>query len=126
MGRLFLVLIVASFIIAINPTLRSMAQPYVQPALDPLYEWTARNDVKEYYRELEAMHGSGRALPTKETFTDFLLRRYSTESSTLDPWGNPYFLRVRRNAYVVGSAGRDQEPGTTDDVLSPELNTRRR
>lgn len=126
MGRLFLALIVASFIVAINPTLRSMAQPYFQPVLDPLYEWTARNDVKEYIQELSALESTGRPLPTKDTFTEFLLRRYSTESSTLDPWGTPYFLNVKRNTYVVGSAGRDMERGTADDVLSPELKVARR
>lgn len=118
MGRLLLILVVVLLAVAINPTLRGRAQPYVQPALNPVYEWSARSRVKEIARMLEADRTGGRDLPAAAEIPDYLRRRFSTADGHLDPWGTAYYLRPGRREATVGSAGRDRTPGTADDLTA--------
>lgn len=118
MLRFGLVALVVAFVVAINPTLREKALPYLQPALDPAYEWLAQGRLEDITKQMEAQAAVGQPLPTGETLDDFLRERYSNEDAARDPWGTPYFLRESRDRVIAGSAGRDGEVGTEDDILS--------
>ena len=124
MGRLLLLLLVVAFVVAINPSLRAKAAPYVQPALDPLYAWSAKGKVQDIAQALEGERTAGRAVPGPREFEDFLRRHYVEADAHLDPWGTPYFLKRERGAVRVGSAGTDRRPHTADDLLSPPVATR--
>lgn len=116
MGRLLLILLLVAGAVAINPTLRTHAQPYVQPALDPVYEWSTRSRLGEINRLLEADRAMGRSLPTSDEFSDYLRQQFLTGDGHLDSWGTPFYLRDGRRETTIGSAGRDGEPRTADDL----------
>jgi hypothetical protein len=118
MGRLLLVILVAAAALA-SPDVRAWLQPHVQPALDPVYEWSTRSRVSEIARVLNTEKASGRAVPDAKAIQGFLETRFPGGGS-LDPWGTPYYLRTeRRRGQFVGSAGRDLVPGTADDIRKP-------
>ena len=118
MGRVLFVLVIAAAALA-SPAIRARAQPLVQPALDPVYEWSTRSKVSEIVRMLKTEKAAGRSFPEPRAFTGFLEKRYPGGGS-LDPWGTPYYLKTeRRGGTWVGSAGRDATPGTADDIRQP-------
>lgn len=118
MGRVLLVILVAAAALA-SPTVRAKLRPHVQPALDPVYEWSTRSKVSEIVRVLNTEKASGRGIPEADAFVGFLNQRYPGGGS-LDPWGAPYYLKnERRTGLVVGSAGRDGTPGNADDIRMP-------
>lgn len=118
MGRFLLAILVAAALLT-NATVRRYIQPYAHFALDPVYEWSTHDRVKEIARMIQTEVSSGRETPTGRTFGAFLEQRYpADEHPELDPWGEPYMLRSDHGALVVVSAGRDQEPDTPDDILS--------
>jgi len=118
MGRFLLVLVVAAAALA-SPAVRARIQPYVQPALDPVYEWSARSKLKEVARMIGTERASGRGVPAPREFTRFMERRYRGADGTLDPWGSPYYLEAGRGGTVIGSPGRDRTRGTADDIVEP-------
>lgn len=117
MGRIFWGIVVALVLLA-TPGVRQWLAPYVQPALDPVYEWTARSRVQEISRFLQTRAATGKQLPAPKGFAGFLDDQ-SGKDASLDPWGSPYYLKRERTALSVGSAGRDRQPGTADDILAP-------
>lgn len=117
MGRVLLVLLIAAAALA-SPDVRGRLKPHVQPALDPVYEWSARSKVREIVRMIQTERAAGRAAPTPKTFTDFLEKQYPG-AGALDPWGSPFYLRKGRAETVVGSPGKDGARGTADDILEP-------
>lgn len=120
MGKILLfLLIVAAAIVTIDP-LRERARPHVQFAFDPFYEWSTRNrvdEIKDMVREEDQL---GRPIPTPRQFSDFLEGRDTQRNAAMDPWGTPFYLVTTRKGFRVGSAGRDMERGTADDILSVE------
>ncbi len=46
-------------------------------------------------------------------------RKLSSEARTDDPWGGRFRVACSADGIVVVSPGRDQKPGTADDVLVP-------
>lgn len=116
MGRYLFGLAAAAALIA-TPQGRGWVVPRVQPALDVPYEWHTRQRVREIAQLLEARAGAGRPLPTPRDFPSFLNGHYYKESAHLDSWGTPLFLKRERRQLSVGSAGRDRERGTEDDIL---------
>lgn len=118
MGRVLWGLIVAAVLLA-TPGVRQWLEPYAQPLLDPVYEWSTRSRVEEISRLLQARTAGGHVLPTPRAFSDFLRAEYRRDADAVDAWGTPYYLRAERLQTVVGSAGRDREPGTADDILTP-------
>jgi hypothetical protein len=124
MSRIFGLLLLLIITVLLVPPIRQRARPYMQPALDPVYEWSAKNRVKtlvELMREEEML---GRHVPTAREFSAFVENRDSQRDASLDPWGNPYYLRMLRKGYYVGSSGRDQIPGTPDDIVSKTITRR--
>ena len=120
MGKILLfLLVVAAAIVMIDP-LRERVRPHVQFAFDPFYEWSTRNrvdEIKDMVREEDQL---GRPIPSPRHFSEFLEERDMQHNAALDPWGTPYYLVKTRKGFRVGSAGRDMERGTTDDIVSVE------
>lgn len=119
MGRIVFVLLV--FATVINPELRARVQPHVQWMLDPVFEWSARSRVHEISRALEAESSLGRPIPTSSTLPAFLRRHYKRDDATVDPWNVHFYLARDTWTVRVASAGRDQQPFTADDILSPPV-----
>ena len=118
-----LLLLLLMTVLLVEPV-RERARPYLQPALDPVYEWSAKNRVKTLVKYVEEEEILGRPIPTARSFPDFIEDRDVQKDASKDPWGNPYYLRVLRRGYYVGSPGRDQVAGTPDDVVSVTIQRR--
>lgn len=118
MGRVLLVLVLAAAALA-SPVVRARVQPYAQPALDPVYEWSTKSRLQEIARMIQTDRAAGRPTPTPKEFPEFMERRYPGEGGAEDPWGVPYYLKKERAGLAVGSAGRDGVRGTADDLLEP-------
>jgi hypothetical protein len=86
-----------------------------------VYEWNARtrvNDIRDVVKRAEA---TGRPVPTGEAFATFVDSEDMQEDASVDPWGTPYYIILAPTTFQVGSAGKDREPGTSDDILcNPE------
>lgn len=124
MSKLLGILLLLIGAVVLVPQLRARAMPHVQPALNPFYEWSARNRVNEIVGILHEEETLGRPIPAPAGFADFVARRNFKKDAAQDPWGTPFYLRVTRKAYFVGSAGRDRLPNTPDDIVSePQLRT---
>jgi hypothetical protein len=118
-----LLLILILTVLLVRP-IRERARPYIQPALDPVYEWSARNRVHTLLNLMREEETLGHALPTPDRFAQFIEFRDFQKDASKDPWGNPYYLRLQRRGYFVGSAGRDQVPNTPDDIVSETVSRR--
>lgn len=119
MGRILLLLLFAAIVAVVFRPARERIQPHVQFALDPMYEWSARNRVVQLKNMLDEEKQMGRPLPRPGEFLSFVGRRDPSQGGGIDPWGNPYYMNATSSTYQVGSAGRDGIPRTADDILSP-------
>ena len=129
MSKLFSLLLLVVGAVVLVPSLRARAVPHVQPAIDPFYEWSARNRVKEIVGVLRQQTTLGRQLPSSRDLPAFLESHDTRQGAGTDPWGTPFFLRSTRTTFMVASAGRDRTPNTPDDILSapqPRTGTSRR
>ena len=113
----FLLLLAAAIVMV--PQLRQRAMPHMQPALNPFYEWSARNRVNEIVALVHEEETLGRPIPNARDFAAFVETRDYQKDAGLDPWGTPFYLHLTRKTYLVGSAGRDRQPNTADDIVSP-------
>ncbi len=121
MSRIFWILVLLIGAVVFVKPLRERASPHVEFALNPLYEWEAKNRVNSVYRVLERARAEGNPLPRPRDFQDFLTEREGA-GAALDPWGTPYFLVRERKNFRVSSAGADRLPNTADDIHStPEV-----
>jgi hypothetical protein len=117
-ARIFWLLVAAAAVVALVPPVRERVWPRLQPALNPVYEWNARtrvNDIRDVVKRADA---TGRNIPTGTAFAQFVDSEDMQEDASLDPWGTPYYILLDRATFQVGSAGKDREPGTADDILS--------
>lgn len=117
MSRTFWILVLLLGAVVFVKPLRERARPHVEFALNPLYEWEAKNRVNSIYRVLERARAEGNPLPRPKDFQDFLTEREGA-GAALDPWGTPYFLVPGRRSFRVSSAGADRLPNTADDIHS--------
>jgi hypothetical protein len=124
MSRIVGLLLILLLTILLVPPIRQRAMPYVQPVLDPVYEWSARNRVKTLLNLVHEEEELGHPIPTPDRFAQFVEFRDFQKDASKDPWGTPYYLRLNRSSYYVGCAGRDRTPGTTDDILSVTISRR--
>ena len=118
MSRIVGLIILLMLTVLLVPPIRTRARPYMQPALDPVYEWSARNRVKNLLNLLQEQEILGKGLPAPRDFSHFVEQRDFQKDASLDPWGQPYYLRMTRRSYSVGSSGRDQVMNTADDIVS--------
>jgi hypothetical protein len=116
--KLFLVLLVAVAAVVMVPALRAKAWPKVQPALNPLYEWSAKNRVNEIRDLVKRADAQGHTIPAGDAFARFVDNEDMQQNASQDPWGNAYYIVFSGSTFQVGSAGKDREPGTADDILS--------
>jgi hypothetical protein len=117
-ARIFWLLVAAAAVVALVPPVRERVWPKLQPALNPVYEWNARtrvNDIRDVVKRADA---TGRNIPTGTAFAQFVDSEDMQEDASLDPWGTPYYILLDRATFQVGSAGKDMQPGTEDDILS--------
>lgn len=117
--KIFLFLILALLVVVISPPLRNRAEPIVRPALNPLYEWNTRNQVKGLHDDLVSDQILGRPIPTPRTFISWVEDKHPGQRAAHDAWGNPLFLATTRTTFQVGSLGKDGVRGSADDILGP-------
>ena len=117
-SKLFWALVLAVAVVVLVPSLRAKVWPKVQPAFDPLYEWNAKNEVHGLRDMVKRADATGRTVPTDERFSSFVNSEAMQEDASIDPWGTPFYITVSGNTFQVGSAGKDREPGTADDIVS--------
>ena len=120
MGKILLLIVVLVGAVVMVPDLREAARPHVQFAFDPFYEWSTRNRVSEISKLVKRADQMGRRIPAPGEFSAFIDREDFQENASLDPWGTPYYLVRTRGGYQVGSAGKDRQSGTADDIVSAE------
>lgn len=108
-----------------SPTARAWVRPYLDPILDPTYEWSVRSRVSEIARKIETEQAADRRVPLPGPIDDFVSRHYRQKDSNLDPWGVSFHLVRTSEGLRVASAGRDRQIHTADDVLSPPVTVRR-
>ncbi|HSU15708.1 type II secretion system protein GspG [Longimicrobium sp.] len=116
--KLFLLLLVGVAAVVMVPQLRARVWPKVQPALNPLYEWSAKNRVNEIRELVKRADAQGHTVPPGNGFAHFVDSEDLTENASQDPWGNPYYIVFSGTTFQIGSAGKDREAGTADDILS--------
>lgn len=90
--------------------------PHVKRGLDPVYRWSAVQEMRRIARELRQRELSFVALPHPREFQKFLEKQHYTGRKGLDPWGSPYYLILKRDSIIVGSPGPDLKRGTEDDI----------
>ena len=120
MSKVFWLILVLVAVVVLVPPVRERAKPHLSFAMDPLNEWTAKNRVSEISNLVKRADATGRALPTADDFSRFVDIEDMKQNASIDPWGTPYYLVATRRTYQVGSAGKDREVGTADDILSDE------
>lgn len=119
MGRIFFFLILVAS--ATNAGFRERVTPYVQWAIDPLYEYSARWRLDEIAEVIAYDVEMGSPLPTTATLTGYLAENGYDGDSAYDPWGEPLYLEREAGSIRVVSAGADLTPGTEDDVHSDRV-----
>lgn len=129
MKRLFIGLFLLSALVATQPVLRAEVGSRVEPIvtrsgfdvpspsslLDPLFRWSARNELRSLRRQLEQVQRTGGRLPKPLEFGRYMRSTLMASSGT-DPWSTPYHLVIDRRGARVVSAGPDRELGTADDL----------
>ena len=118
MGRPWLWLLLAGALVA-TPRVRAQLAPHVEPVLHPVYEWSTRSRVQEFARFLQTRTTAGGPLPKPREIGAVLEEKYKRDDASLDPWGTPYYLAREGKQTVIGSAGRDRQEGTEDDIRVP-------
>jgi hypothetical protein len=121
MSRIFLLILCLIAAVVLVPSLRERARPHMQPVLDPMYEWSAKNRVKEIANLVKRADAMGRNLPAPGDFPGFVENEDTRANASIDPWGSQYYVVTSGSAFRVGSPGRDRVVNTTDDILSAEL-----
>jgi hypothetical protein len=90
--------------------------PEIRRGIDPVYRWSAVQEMRQIARELRQRELSFLPLPQPREFQKFLERQHYGGKNGLDPWDTPYMLVLKRDSIVVISAGPDRERNTTDDI----------
>lgn len=125
MGRLTILLLLLLIAAVVNPTLRAQAAPYAQPhverALSPFYQWQVRHRLGEIARAIQESVARGMELPNSGELSRFLQSYYGDDTANLDPWGMPFFVSRDGLGIRVVSAGRDGAIGTIDDMFSVRI-----
>lgn len=117
----FLVLLVAA-VVFVKPV-RERARPHLESAMNPLYTWTERNEVKELQRLLAREQATLGTIPKAAEFQKWIASKQG-EAAGLDSWGQPYYLTLTRRTYLVGSPGPDRTRNTPDDIRTEPVQRR--
>jgi len=117
-SKIFWLLVAAVLVVVLVPPVRAKVWPKVQPALNPVYEWSARNRVDELRGVVKRADAIGHTVPTGQAFAQFVESEDMQEDASIDPWGSTYYIVVSGQTFQVGSPGKDRVAGTEDDILS--------
>jgi hypothetical protein len=117
-AKIFWLLVAAVAVVVLVPPVREKVWPKVQPALNPVYQWSARNRVNQIRDVVKRADSVGRPVPTGVEFAHFVDTEDMQQDASIDPWGTPYYITFSGATFQVGSAGRDLQAGTGDDILS--------
>ena len=117
-SKIFWALVALVAVVALVPPVREKVWPKLQPALNPVYQWNAKNRVNELRTLVKRADALGRTIPTGEAFAQFVDTEDMHENASRDPWGTPYYIAISGVTFQVGSAGKDRVAGTGDDILS--------
>jgi general secretion pathway protein G len=80
-------------------------------------ESVAETSVKEIRRIAMIQYRRTRVCPTPAGLAQE--GRIDEDSSTEDPWGNPYEIECEPGRVTVSSAGPDGQMGSEDDITAP-------
>ena len=108
-GFAFVALIIAMVIPSSRATLR---EDVFTPIVDNINGRLVLRRLNAMADQLEFRLGRAQGFPGN--FGGWLCRDF--KGAPEDPWGNVYYLRIRRRDFTVGSAGGDGEPRTLDDI----------
>lgn len=117
-SKIFWALVALAAVVALVPPVREKVWPKLQPALNPVYQWNAKNRVNELRTLVKRADALGRTIPTGDGFAQFVDIEDMQENASRDPWGTPYYITFSGVTFQVGSAGKDRVAGTGDDILS--------
>lgn len=117
-SKIFWLLVAAVAVVVLVPPVRERVWPKLQPALNPVYEWSAKSRVNEIRGLVKRADAVGRTIPTGDAFAQFVNTEDMQENAAVDPWGDPYYIVISGVNFQVGSAGKDRTAGTEDDILS--------
>lgn len=117
-SKLFWLLVLAVAVVVLVPPVRAKVWPKVQPAFNPLYEWNAKNEVNEIRDMVKRADARGSTVPTDARFSEFVNSEAMQQDASVDPWGTPFYIIISGNTFQVGSAGKDLQPGSGDDILT--------
>lgn len=81
--------------------------PRLQPFLDPVLRWSARDELRALARDLQKRQASLQPLPHPNRFRDHIRQNLFSGRDGLDPWGNEYYLVITLDSIIVGSPGPD-------------------
>jgi hypothetical protein len=118
LSKLFMLLLVAAAVVVLVPPVREKVWPKLSPALNPHYEWTAKNRVNEIAAQVKRADAGGRTVPAGDAFPGFVDSDAMQENASIDPWGNAYYIMFSGNTFQIGSFGKDRQPGTSDDIVT--------
>jgi hypothetical protein len=118
-SKIILLLLLGVAAVVMVPSLRQEVWPKVQPAFNPLYEWSAKNRVAEIRDMVKRADAVGRTVPLGgDEFDRFVQNEGMQENASEDPWGSQYYILLTGNYFQIGSPGKDRQAGTTDDILT--------
>ena len=100
----------------VGEKIAQLAEPLVVKVRSPFLEWKARDEARAIVTLLRDQEAIGQRLPRTREFRNWLRIRFRVNPEGLDPWGLPYYIKYTNEGAVVGSGGRDLEPGTEDDI----------
>lgn len=121
-----LVLIAVLAVIWAIPAARSKLILTAQPVLArlgpvgdrlmlPARRYGAKTEAQQLLHLMTMDRNAGRRLPDARAFTRWV--EGSTREPNADPWGRPYWLKVQKRTYSIGSSGADGKRDTADDIV---------
>lgn len=104
----------ARFVLALQPVFERLG-PVGDRMMAPARKYGAKTEAQQFLHLLTQDRNAGKRLPDARTFSGWV--ESNTRESNLDPWGQPYWLKVQKRNFSVGSNGPDGERNTPDDIV---------
>src|SRR5687768_1280652 len=126
MFKIILILLVFAGAVASIPALHDRVMPLLEPitsrvsaraekAGQPYNVMKANSQMRDVVHTLAQDRVEGK--PKPKTPREFATWQ-SYNKVPLDPWGNRFFMTMKRDSTIIGSNGPDGTRGTADDVLT--------
>src|SRR3982751_618986 len=98
-SKIFWLLVAAVAVVALVPPVRERVWPKLQPAFNPVYEWSAKNRVDEIRGVVKRADALGRPVPTGDAFVQFVNSEDMQENASIDPWGSPFYITLTGTSF---------------------------